>query len=106
MENTEDCCVDIQTAHGYNRKEVVKRRYDKNRKKIQARDRARYAKNKKKVLNARKIYYQKNKAKIQNRNNKRYICTCGSNIRYCGKATHELTKKHIKHIKYMESCKR
>jgi hypothetical protein len=75
---------------------------DNNRDKMREISRASYHRNKDKnkdVIRERdKIRYEKNKSKILENKSQRYICICGSSIRWDGKSGHEKSAKHCKHI--------
>jgi hypothetical protein len=88
---------------------------EKNKEKISEQCKKYYEENKEKIVEQNKIYavnntekikqkshewYEKNKEKILNKMQELFVCECGSEINYGGKAEHY---KSLKHINYIET---
>jgi glucosamine 6-phosphate synthetase-like amidotransferase/phosphosugar isomerase protein len=94
-------------------KEFKKQYNEKNKEKVSEQCKKYYEENKEKILEQTKIYtsknadkikqnkrewYEKNKEKILLKQQELFICDCGSEINYGGKAEHYKSEKHIKYI--------
>ena len=92
-----------------NIKMKTKQYYKNNEDKIKEQTKQYYKNNKDKMKQIFKQYYKINKDKIKQKNennkdkikekmSKKYICSCGSNLRIKDKVRHEKSKKHQKYI--------
>lgn len=80
--------------------EQCKKYYEENKEKIVEQTKIYTAKNAEKIKQKSHEWYEKNKEKILDKMQTLFVCECGSEINYGGKAEH---CKSVKHINYIQS---
>ena len=75
-------------------KEQTHNYYEQNKEKIKLKSKQYNDENKEKVKEYKDEWYQKNKEKILEKQKQTFICECGSEVRFAGKAEHLRSIKH------------
>jgi hypothetical protein len=85
-------------THKKENSEARKKYYDSHKNEIIEQNKIYIQENKDKIKERKDEWYQKNKEKILEKQKELFICECGSEVRYSGKAEHNKSSKHKKYI--------